>query len=143
MDGLEIFLIPRNQIVSYSRELHCHLFFEKFDSNQRDICVDQYGIWISLEDTLLKQSYPNARISLHLWIGDGCRHWCYEIWTDRSANAGENIALVKSGWSKNEEGNYYLANRPFLCESPEDYEESVELAIKSYVEIMKVISLVK
>lgn len=143
MHGLEIFLIPRNQIVSRSRELHCHLFYVKFGSENREIGIDKYGLWISLEDTPLKQSYPNARISLHLWISDDCRHWCYEIWTERSANAGENIALVKNGWSRNEEGNYYLPNRPFLCESPDDYEESVELAIKSYFEIMKVINQVK
>lgn len=143
MDGLEIFLIPRNQIVSYSRELHCHLFSEKFDSDKREIGVDQYGLWISLEDTPLKKSYPNARISLHLWISDDCRHWCYEIWTERNANAGENIALVKHGWTKNEEGNYYLPYRPFLCESPEDYEVSVTLALESCSEIIYEINRIK
>lgn len=136
MDGLKIFLIPRNQIVIYARELHCHLFIEKFDSSNREIWIDQYGLWISLDDTTLKQLYPNARISLHLWISDDCRYWCYEIWSERGANAGENIAMVKNGWVKNEEGNYYIANRQFLCESPEDYEHSVDNALSQYSTII-------
>lgn len=144
MDGLEIFLMPHDRIVSYSRELHSHLFEERFNSDIHEIRgVDKYGVWISLDDTSLKQSYPNARISLHLWISDDCRHWCYELWTERKANAGENIALEKSGWVKNEEDNYYLANRPFLCESPEDYEASVDLALESYPEIIQKINCVK
>lgn len=143
MDGLEIFLMPHNQIVSYSRELHCHLFYEKFGPDKKGIDINQYGLWISLEDTFLKQYCPNAQISLHLWLRNDCRRWCYEILTDRSITAEENIALLKSGWVKNKEGNYYLDNRPYLCKSPEDYEESVELAIKSYFEIMEVINRVK
>lgn len=143
MDGLEVFLMPGNQIVSDSRELHCHLFAEKFDSSTRGIVINQYGVWMSLEDTSIKLSYPDAYISLHLWMSDDCRHWCYELYSKRRPNAGENIALVKNGWSKNEEGNYYLANRPFLCESPKDYEVSVKLAINSYYDIMKEINRIK
>lgn len=142
MDGLEIFLIPRNQIVSYARELHCHLFAEKIDPRILD-GVDQYGVWLSLEDTALKQSYPNALVSLHLWISDDCSHWCYEIWTERGANAGENIALANNGWTKNEESNYYFANQPFLCDSPEDYELSVELALSHYSAIIDKINEIR
>lgn len=143
MDGLKVFLMPGNQIVYHSRELHCHLFAEKFDSSIYEITIDQYGVWISLENTSLKQSYPNACISLHLWISDDCRYWCYEIWTGRRANAGENIALVKNGWTKNEDGNYYLTSRPFLCDSPEDYEASVNFALESSLEIIKEINRIK
>ena len=143
MEGQEIFLMPHNQIVHSSRELHCHLFAEKFNSSIYEIHVDQYGVWLSLEDTLFKQTYPNARISLHLWISDDCRHWCYEVRSERRANARENITLEKNGWKKNEDGNYYLSNQPYLCESPDDYEESVELAIKSCSKLTKSINLMQ
>lgn len=143
MNGLKVFLMPGNQIVSCSRELHCHLFAEKFDSNIHELDINQYGVWISLEDSSLKRACPNARVSLHLWISDDCRHWCYELWSGRRAKAGENVALIKHGWTKNKDGNYYLTHRPFLCMSPKDYDMSVDLAITSFYEIMKEINLIK
>ena len=143
MDGLKIYLMPNNQIVNHSQELHCHLFKEKFQFNNTKIKVDQYGVWISLDSTPLKQSNHLSNIWLHLWLSDDFRHWCYEIWSERNTDTGENNILKRNGCAKNEEGNYYFVNRPFLCDSSEDYETSVDLALKCVVDIINEINHIK
>ena len=141
--GLEIYLLPHNQVINNARELHCHLFVEKSGLESPEISINQYGVWIMLENANLRRSYPHANMSLHLWVCADCSKWCYEISSSRAGNAKENIALVKNGWVKNTEGRYNLLNRPYLCDCPENYEVAVELALSCYQDIINEINRMK
>lgn len=142
LDGQRIFLLPQNQVVNYARELHCHLFVEKSGLNESQVGIDQYGVWIFLDDTKFKQKYPNADICLHLWVSDDGKKWCYEVWSGRSSNANENKALVKNGWAKNGQGHYYIQGQQYLCNCSSDYETAVDLAIHCYTSLIKRINMI-
>lgn len=135
-DGQEIYLLTGDRVADKSRELHCHLFFEKCLMDCSLIHINQYGVWIFLDNPILKQNYPYAHLKLHIWVDTDKQKWCYEVWSERGANARENITLVRKGWVKNSNGHFYLSWRPFLCDSSKDYEKSVEQALNCYKEIL-------
>ena len=142
-DGREVYLLPQNQVVKYARELHCHIFVEKACLPDYKIDINQSGIWILLDDTRLMSLYLKAYVRLHLWISDDGNYWCYEICSERGANARENIALVKNGWMKNDNGNYFLSDRQYLCKCPDDYEAAVKLALDNYLVIVDKINKIR
>lgn len=135
-NGFLIYLLPQNQVVNNARELHCHLFFEKSDFSDKNVSVDQNGVWISMNNTILTAKYPDARMYLHIWVDHNKKEWRYEIWSGRKGNAAENKFLKKNGWIKNENGQFILRDRLHLCDCPQDYETATELAITSCHEIM-------
>ena len=138
-DGYEIYLMTGTSMHNEAQELHCHLLNELgVDFSISSVSLNL--VTISLHNTLFKQKYTEAQVSLRLWVDHDNRKWCYELISNRSGNASENKVLKTNGWIKNETGNYYIKGRPYLCDCPEDYEEAAELALKHSREIIGILN---
>jgi len=135
-DGAIIYLLPKDRMVDGAHELRAHMIYERATRDNVSVEINRYGLWFSLETAPFLESFINAELSLHVWVNEDGTKWCYELYTERGANAKENIFLSRKGWVKNEDHNFYIDGRHYLCECPADYELAVNLA---YNEIMKIL----
>ncbi len=138
-DGAIIYLLPQDRIGNWAHELRAHIIHEKATQNGISAGIDRYGLWFSLESIPLLEAFPNADLSFHVWVNEDATKWCYELFSGRKANAKENLFLSSNGWVKNEEGNFYIDGREYLCDCPINYEASIELAFQ---EIQKMLELI-
>lgn len=135
-DGAIIYLLPQDRLGNWAHELRCHIIHEMASQEGISLGIDRYGLWFSLESVPFLEAFPNADMSLHIWLSEDASKWCYELFSGRKANAKENIFLSSNGWVKNVGGNFYIDGQEFLCDSPIDYESSIKLA---YQEIRKML----
>lgn len=138
-DGAIIYLLPQERMGNWAHELRSHMIHEKANVDGLSVGIDRYGLWFPLDTMPFLESFPNAEMSLHVWVNENGSKWCYELFTRRNANAKENIFLSSNGWVKNNDCNFYIDGRQYLCDCPSDYETSVELA---YKEILKMLDLI-
>lgn len=139
-DGKIIYLLPQNKQCNAMHELRAHIVSKLV---KHEVNINKDGLWFPLKDSLFISRFENADISLHIWVDEEAEHWCYELRSSRNGNASENIALTRCGWVKNQEGHYFLNNRPFLCACPTDYEKSVQKAMRHIKEIINIINRVE
>lgn len=138
-DGAIIYLLPQDRMSDWAHELRSHLIYDKAVKAGLSTGIDRYGLWFPLDGTPFLEIFPKADMSLHIWVSYDGSKWCYELYSGRNANAKENIFLSSNGWTKNENGHFYIEGRVFLCDCPSDYERAINVA---YKEILKLLSLI-
>lgn len=132
-----IYLLPNNRMCNDAHELRGHIINETLVGNGINTFINQHGIGIPLMENKFGDWCKDAETWVHFWVDDNAQHWCYEVC---QTNNGDAMYLKRNGWIKNDAGNFYLAGRPYLCDCPSDYRESIKKAYKSINEMMKLIS---
>lgn len=133
-----IYLLPNNRMCNDAHELREHIINETLVGYGINTFINQHGIGIPLMGNNIGDWCKDAETWLHIWVEDNAQHWCYEVCPTH--NGYDNRYLRKNGWIKNDDGNFYLADHPYLCDCPPDYRVSIKKAIKSTNEMMELIS---
>lgn len=132
-----IYLLPNNRMCNDAHELREHIINETLVGYGINTFINQHGIGIPLMENNIGDWCKEAETWLHIWVEDNTQHWCYEVCP---TNNGDTKCLKRNGWIKNDDGNFYLAGRPYLCDCPSDYRVSIKKAYKSINEMMKIVS---
>ena len=132
-----IYLLPNNRMCNDAHELREHIINETLEGNGIKTFINQHGIRIPLMENNIGDWCYDTESWLNIWVDNNVQHWCYEVCTDDKKN---EKYLKRNGWIKNDAGNYYLAEHPYLCNCPLDYRASIKKAIKSINEMMELIS---
>lgn len=138
-DGAIIYLLPKDQMESSAHEMRSQMVYEKAIKDEISVRIDRKGLWFSLDKAQFLKSFANADFSFHVWVNEDGKKWCYELHSERKADAEENIFLSSNGWVINKDNNFYIDGRQYLCDCPADYELAVELA---YWEIIKMLDFI-
>lgn len=135
-EGRRIILLQTDRKTNQAHELREHLLHEIVNKNAIEVYIDQYGLWLPLNDSDFRTRFESADISLHIWVSENADQWDYELYSSRAGHASENMALARNGWIKNDDGHYFIEGMENLCDCPNDYEESVMCAFKALKEII-------
>ena len=130
-----VYLLPRVRMGKSAQELREYVLGMKLREKGYEVYIDhEYGVYMALGTSTFLDRFPNADVTLriHLIYDEECADWHYGsdwhygVMSNRKAHANENKALVRSGWTKDEEGGYHKGDSDFICNFSEDYSEVIE-----------------